>query len=193
MFDYITCDYPLPMPDEPKGFTGCKDFQTKDLENAMMTYHIDTTGQLYVRGSLRGWYDEDVSEDDKNKLTPENRNVVLFLYDYQTNDDKEFDYSIEYELVILNGKVTNCKLNQFEAIPNSDRRHQQSVWDTRDKIRREYMQTRFYLYFDRPWCIATRWVFHRIHKTLEYLSSKQYFVERSIHDIPSKTYDVINK
>ena len=181
------------MPDDPKGFTGCKDFQTKDLENAMMTYHIDVSGQLYVRGSLRGWYDGDVSEEDKNKLTPENRNVVLFLYDYQTNDDKEFDYSIEYELVILNGKVTSCMLKQFEAIPNSDRRRQQSVWDNRDKIRREYMQTRFYLYFDRPWCIVTRWVFHRIHKTLEYLSSKQYFVERSMHDIPSKIYDVINK
>ena len=52
MYDTVICKYPLPMPDDPKGYAGSDDFQTKDLDLALATYIIDENGQLFIHRIL---------------------------------------------------------------------------------------------------------------------------------------------
>ncbi len=48
MYDSIECKCWLPMPDEPKGYTGSHGFQTKDFDCALDIYIIDENGKMHV-------------------------------------------------------------------------------------------------------------------------------------------------
>ena len=45
MFDYVTCEYPLPIV---VPFLSTMDFQTKDLNNLLDNYTISKDGQLFL-------------------------------------------------------------------------------------------------------------------------------------------------
>ena len=42
MYDSIICKYPLPMPEDPKGYTGSREFQSKDLDCALREFEEET-------------------------------------------------------------------------------------------------------------------------------------------------------
>ena len=48
MYDDIVCKYPLPLPEDTKGFVPLR-FQTKDLDNAFDCYEISEDGTLWLR------------------------------------------------------------------------------------------------------------------------------------------------
>jgi hypothetical protein len=48
MFDDVVCKYPLPLPEDPKGYCNDK-YQTKDFDNAMDVYEIREDGTLWLR------------------------------------------------------------------------------------------------------------------------------------------------
>ena len=55
MYDSINCEYPLPMPEDPKGYTGAFGFQTKDFDCALDIYIINKEGQLLVERRETEW------------------------------------------------------------------------------------------------------------------------------------------
>ena len=59
MYDSIDCQYPLPMPDDPKGYTGSFGFQTQDFECALDIYIIDKDGQLFLEQRETEWVEGD--------------------------------------------------------------------------------------------------------------------------------------
>ena len=47
MYDDIVCKYPLPLPEDTKGYVPDR-FQTKDLENLLNLYEIREDGTLWL-------------------------------------------------------------------------------------------------------------------------------------------------
>ena len=48
LYDTIKCKYSLPMPDDPKGYSGSEYFQTKDLDCSLGYYEIREDGVLWA-------------------------------------------------------------------------------------------------------------------------------------------------
>ncbi len=133
MYDTIICEYPLPMPNDPKGYSGSKDFQTKDLDSALDWYEIDKNGQLFIQRSEGEWIEGDknatgfVAKMGYFKTTKKwkeelIRTITINFYDYQHSQDTDYDYSIEYKAVFIDGKISSVELVDFEARDNAERK-----------------------------------------------------------------------
>ena len=59
MYDSIDCHYSLPMPEDPKGYTGSYGFQTKDFDCGLDLYVIDKDGRLSIERRETEWIEGD--------------------------------------------------------------------------------------------------------------------------------------
>ena len=189
MYDTIICAYSLPMPNDPKGYSGSKDFQTKDLDSALDWYEIDKNGQLFVRRSEGEWI-----EGDKNatsfaakmghfKIAKEwieklNHTITINFYDYQHSSNTNYDYFIEYKAVFIDGKISSVEIVDFEARDNAERKKKDLEFDKKLKDWYEFTKTRRYKYILRPYTSLVRFVFRNIRNFLTFSQSKLYFVEK---------------
>ena len=55
MFDTVVCKYKLPMPEDPKGYSGSDDFQTKDFECLLDNYEIREDGTIWHENVVYDW------------------------------------------------------------------------------------------------------------------------------------------
>ena len=62
MFDTILCKVSLPMPDDPKGYSGSSSFQTKDFDCALDNYIIDENNNLLIVQTDAFIFDTDYTE-----------------------------------------------------------------------------------------------------------------------------------
>lgn len=189
MYDTIICEYPLPMPNDPKGYSGSKDFQTKDLDSALDLYEIDKNGQLFIQRSEGEWI-----EGDKNATTFSAKmghfkttkkwtemlfsTATITFYDYQHSKDTNYDYFIEYKAVFINGKISSVEIVDFEAKDNAGRKKKDLEFDKKLKDWYEFTKTRRYKYILRPYASFIRFVFRNIRNFLTFSQSKLYFVEK---------------
>ena len=189
MFDTIVCKYPLPTPNDPKGYVSSASFQTKDLDSGLDSYIIDENGQLFIERSEREW-----TEGNKNsesiigrmgyfKATKEwieqlNTTATIDIYDYQQPNDTSYDYSIRYQVIFINGVVDEIKLIVFEATDNAERKKRDEEFNKKLKEWRDFTKTRKYKYLLRPYTSFVRFVFRKISNVLRFLQSKIYFVEK---------------
>lgn len=162
MYDSIECEYPLPMPDDPKGYTGSYGFQTKDLENSLDIYIIDKDGQLFVERRETEWVGGDPNGKSfleksghlrtiKTWLETVNRTCTIQFYDYLSSNKTDYDYWIVYNAVFIEGKITDVKLTTFEARPNSERKEKDEAFKMKLKLRHEFIQTWRYKYIYKPY------------------------------------------
>jgi hypothetical protein len=191
MYDTIICKYPLPMPDEPKGYTGSHDFQTKDLDLALAAYSINENGQLFIHRFEGEW---EPGNKDSNSLIGKlgyyktiktwleelNTTTTTVFYDYQHSQNTDYDYFIEYEAIFVNGKLTSIKLIKFEANDNSERKRKDIEFDKKLEEHHKFINTWKYKYFAKPYNRTISFVFRKMNKISQNLSRILYKIENKI-------------
>ena len=188
MFDTVICKYPLPMPSDPKGYSGSEDFQTKHLDCGLDTYEIAANGQLsvhkregkYIEGDkeAKGLFEKiGRYEITKTWVEPVYDTLTMEMYDYEQSDKSEYDYFIQYEVVFIDGIVDEIKLIGFEATDNAERKKKDEEFDKKLKEWYEFTKTRKYKYFVNPYNKSIKFIFRKISKILSFLSSKVWTLE----------------
>ena len=189
MYDTIICKYPLPMPDDPKGYVGSHDFQTKDLDLALSLFDIDENGQLFIHQHEGEWTEGNKDSKSifgrigyfkttKKWLEQLNTTNTIVFYDYQHSQNTDHDYFIEYEAIFINGKMTSVKLINFEANDNTERKKKDEEFDKKLKDWHEFTKTRKYRYIFRPYSSCVRFVSRKLSSGLKFLQSNLYKVEK---------------
>ena len=191
MYDTIICEYPLPMPDDPKGYTGSDDFQTKDFDQSLATYTIDENGQLFIHRFEGEWEPGNKDSDSfigklgyfkttKTWQEQLNTTTTIVFYDYIHSENTDYDYLIEYEAVFVVGKMTSVKLTEFTATHNAERKKKDEEYEIRLQEHRKFAKTRRYKYFVRPYNQTISFIFRQLGKIsykLPYLLNR---IERKI-------------
>ena len=191
MYDTIVCEYPLPMPDDPKGYTGSDDFQTKDFDQSLATYTIDENGQLFIHRFEGEWEPGNKDSDSfigklgyfkttKTWQEQLNTTTTIVFYDYIHSENTDYDYLIEYEAVFVVGKMTSVKLTEFTATHNAERKKKDEEYEIRLQEHREFIKTYRYKYFVRPYNQTISFIFRQLGKIsykLPYLLNR---IERKI-------------
>jgi len=188
MFDTIFCKYPLPMPEDPKGYSGSGDFQTKDLDNVLSVYEIREDGSLW-REKVEGKY---IAGDPKSKnlwdsfghfeITKkwwEKQSITdtINILDYQRTDG-DFDYCIEYEIILKDGIVSSVNIIRFSAEDNSRRKEADQKFAKEMKASYSYKKTFRYRFFFGPYNSFVSFAFRKINKILNFLLDKSWKVEK---------------
>jgi hypothetical protein len=136
MFDTVIVNpkFSLPLPKDPKGYTGTADFQTKELDNFLETYEIRKDGSLWKLNYRK-------KNEEKTWSRVKNVPTVIKIYDYQENNEGDFDYFIEYEILFTKDKVKTAKLIKFEANNNTKRKENQKMYDEQWAKRKKFVNT----------------------------------------------------
>jgi hypothetical protein len=183
MYDSIDCQYPLPMPDDPKGYTGSFGFQTKDLECALDIYIIDKDGQLSLERRETEWVGGDPNGKSfleksghlrtiKTWLEPLNDTRTIQFYDYVDSNNTDHDYWIVYEAFFADGKIKCVELINFEARPNSERKKKDIEFRKKMQEWDEFRKTRRYKYLFNPYNKSLRFVCDNLYKFLYSLPNR---------------------
>jgi hypothetical protein len=191
MYDNIICKYPLPMPDDPKGYSGSNDFQTKDLDLSLSTYTIDENGQLFIHRFEGEWEPGNKDSDSfigkighfkttKKWLEKLNSTITIIFYDYQKSDNTDYDYSIEYEAIFVEGKITSLKLLGFRATENAERKINDAEFNKQLREHHKFTKTRRYKYFVKPYNKIISYIFRKFRKASCDLSFFLNKIERKI-------------
>lgn len=191
MYDSIDCHYPLPMPEDPKGYIGSDNFQTKDLDLALSSYIIDENGQLFIERHEGEWIEGNkdsksiFEEMDHFKTTKKwleqlNTTTTVAFYDYQQSDKTDYDYMIEYEAVFIGGKISSVKLINFEATSNSKRKKSDEEFKIKLGQRRDFVETWRYKYIYHPYNNVLRAVVRRTTTWLGRVNSLIFKLESKI-------------
>ena len=179
------------MPDDPKGYTGSYDFQTKDLDLILGLYVIDKNGQLCIQRKDGEWVQGNKNSDSligtlgyfkttKEWLEELNTTTTTVFYDYQHSQNTDYDYFIEYEAIFVNGKLTSIKLIKFEANDNSERKRKDIEFDKKLEEHHKFINTWKYKYFAKPYNRTISFIFRKISKISQNLSRILYKIENKI-------------
>ena len=133
MYDSIDCHYSLPMPEDPKGYTGSYGFQTKDFDCGLDLYVIDKDGRLFIERRETEWIEGDTNSKNfldklghiktvKTWLEALDHTCTIEFHDYITSDNTDYDYWIQYKATFIRGQISDVKLTNFEATSNSKRK-----------------------------------------------------------------------
>jgi predicted GTPase len=195
MYDTVYCKYQLPQPEEPKGYTGSLSFQTKDLECALSEYNIDENGSLIlidkkyevvpqsetkpISKKKVSWFDNfPKMKCVETNYIEQKITTTIFIYDYQQTDG-EYDYSIEYKIVIIDGKVSAVELSEFKAIYNKNRKKQDEEFFEEINRRNKFVKTKKYKFIIRPYNYVIDSVCSLIIKMLHKLHECIYYIQRN--------------
>ena len=111
MYDDIVCKYPLPLPEDTKGYIP-NGFQTKDLDNALDCYEIREDGTLWLHECEREYIEGDPNgktffekygmvKVTKDWWTHVKTTTTIHMYDYNNYNDGPYDYWVEFEIVFI--------------------------------------------------------------------------------------------
>lgn len=152
MYDDIVCKYPLPLPEDTKGYVQDR-FQTKDLENLLNLYEIREDGTLWLYESEHVCTDVDpdgwpivVEKDKRWSFVKTTRRISM--YDYQRSNGN-YDYSIEFEVIFIDGVIDEIKLIKFETFDNTIRKENDRKFIEELKLRKKFESTLRYKYIYR--------------------------------------------
>lgn len=190
MFDYIQFEYPLPLPVDPKGYK-LDTFQTKSLDNGLNTYKVDKDGILWIEKRevkyterdkpTNNWYGNlPIIETVKTWWEPYVTTITIEFYDYIMSVDDMYDYSIEYKCEIVQGKLINVKLVNFEFTDNTERKKREAEYTERNREYYKFTQTNQYKYIYRPYNKTVSFIFRNVIKLLRYLECRLSKIENKI-------------
>lgn len=183
MYDDIVCKYPLPLPDDTKGYV-TEGFQTKDLENILNHYEIREDGTLWLYESehecngveSNGW---PIIVEKNARWTFCKITKSIRMYDYQ-HANGEYDYSVEYEVVFVDGVINRIELIKFETIDNKERKENNRKFIEELKKRRDFELTLFYRFFGKPYNKIIRFIFRSMYRVGTFMSSVYFKWERKL-------------
>lgn len=191
MFDTIICKYSLPMPEDPKGYTGSATFQTKDFDTGLDEYTIQEDGSLwieereteYVPGNPNSkalWERMGHINTIESWLEPLKITRTIQMYDYQHVRDGDYDYNIEYEVTFVDGNITNVKLIKFDAMDNKNRKQRDKEHFEEIRLRIEFEQKFYYKYFLKYYNKSLSSVCYYIYKLTNAISTHIWNIERKL-------------
>ena len=191
VFDTVLVEYDLPVPTQSKGYVQSESFQTKDLDNIMATYKLDKKGQLWYEKAERVYIDGDQNakspwdrfghwETISSVWSETNITDTILLYDYVQSKEGNLDYSIEYQLVIIDGIVSNVVLTEFETFDNAERKEKQLKFDQSLQKRIILEQTLQYKLFIKPYNSIIKFIFRNLYKLSTFLNNNVWKWERKL-------------
>ncbi len=158
MFDYIKCEYPLPLTEEIKAALPDQDwseinFQTKSLDCVLENHTIEDDGQIYVERMDR-YIDEKGQLQEKEigieKL--EWTGQLLFYFDFF---QEEHDLWIEFKALVWKGDIKEIELYAFRRVDNTHRLEtQQKFAESAEK--RDEKQKKWWWKPFKAWCFIVR-------------------------------------
>ena len=159
MFDDIVCKYPLPLPEDTKGFHPCG-FQTKDLDNALDCYEIREDGTIWLRECEREYTDGDpngktflekfgIVKETKVWWTQVKLTKTINMYTYQ-HGDGQYDYWVEFVIEFVDGVLNKIELKKFDAKDNTKRKEDFELHIEEIKKRKRFESTLFYKLIGKP-------------------------------------------
>jgi hypothetical protein len=183
MYNSVDCQYPLPMPDDPKGYTGSYGFQTKNFECALDIYIIDKDGQLLLERRETEWIEGNpkgknflekagYAKTVKTWLEPLNDTCTVQFYDYINSNNTDYDYWIVYDAVFIQGKVKDIKLTTFEATPNSERKKKDIEFHKKMRAWDEFRKTRRYKYLLNPYNKCLKFVCDKVYNFFYFAANR---------------------
>ena len=131
LFDYIQCEYPLPLPKESEGWTadfskGVKapvewsefEFQTKSLDNCLQSFVISEDGVLYqeqgVRKGQLPYTKVEVESIEQIEYTGE-------LSFYGLHMEEKLDHWLEFKGLFWKGEMKELTLEELRSEDNFER------------------------------------------------------------------------
>lgn len=177
------------MPENPKGYRGSEDFQTKDLGQTMSVFEIREDGTLWKENVEYDWKPGDPNAKDWLDKLPTAERIssewaqqkitdTINLCDYIISKDDLWDYWIDYEVVFVDGIVKSAKIIEFRAEDNLERKIHDEKFQEEMRRQHKFQQTRQYKYLVKPYRATINYLFRKISKILNYLSSNIWRVER---------------
>ena len=181
MFDYITFEYPLPLPSEDLGELNNIDiqksvYQTKDLGQFLDTFTVDGDGLLFYL-DVQGYFEE----GDKNAKSVmdgighfvktgeswERDDRTCTIQFYGSFERLKNDYWLEYQAVFVHGKIEKISVIKFTIEDNTERRIRDEKW------KREYIELHDFLnkWYIKCWYGPWRWIIKRLFKIYRKIKS----------------------
>ena len=190
MFDDIVCKYPLPLPEDTKGFRPYG-FQTKDLDNALDCYEIREDGTLWLRECEREYTDgnpkgktwsEKIGSVKETKVwwTHVKTTRTIRMYEYNNRNDGPYDYWVEFEIEFVDGVLTKINLVKFEATDNTKRKENDRRFIEELKRRKEFESTLFYKLIGKPFNKTIWFIVRLLNNIGSFLTDIGYKLYRNI-------------
>lgn len=159
MYDDIVCKYPLPLPEDTKGFHPYG-FQTKNLDNALDCYEIREDGTLWLRECEREYTDGNpkgktwsekigIVKETKVWWTHVKLTKTINMYTYQ-HGEGEYDYWVEFVIEFVDGVINKITLLKFDATDNVERKENDRQFVEGLKRRKEFESTLFFKLIGKP-------------------------------------------
>lgn len=205
MFDNIKIETKLPTNKFLQKFFG-KDFdltsleyQTKDLDNALLTYTIKKNGDLFVETiEYRESTPEEKAQDIKKygkqwgsirfkvksrtwQKTDHTGDVAFYAYE-KTKQDGRY-YSIDYKAHVVKGKVKNIKLVKVKREDDktySERLITEQKWAEEMRLHSERVSKLSYKIINNLYNKPVKFAFRLAHKYSQKISNLLFKLERKI-------------
>ena len=190
MYDDIVCKYPLPLPEDTKGFVPLR-FQTKDLDNALDCYEIREDGTLWLRECEREYTEGNPNgktfsekfgmvKEIKHWWTHVKTTNTICMYDYNNYNDGPYDYWVEFEIVFIDGVIDKIKLIKFNVVDNTERKENSKRHIEELKKNKQFESTKLYKLIIKPYNKIIRFICRLIYNFGSFLIAKVYKLERKL-------------
>ena len=190
MYDDIVCKYPLPFPEDTKGYIP-NGFQTKDLDSGLDCYEIREDGTLWLRECEREYTEGNPNgktfsekfgmvKEIKHWWTHVKTTTTIRMYDYNNYNDGPYDYWVEFEVIFIDGVIDKIKLIKFNATDNSKRKEDSKRHIEELKKNKQFESTNLYKLVIKPYNKIILFVTRQLSKFATLLLSVCYKIERKL-------------
>ena len=133
MFDYISCEMPLPRggANTIPTFRYDHRFQTKSLANALIGYKIGKDKILYEkRVEYEVWHPERSMEEKSHGWVRDNFTGYINFYDALNDVDSTHNAWVDYRVHVKNGEVQgDVELEAYRLEDNTEHKANTKKWD----------------------------------------------------------------
>ena len=188
MFDYISCEMPLPRggANTVPTFRYDHQFQTKDLVNCLIEYKIGKDKILYEkkieyeerelteeekkdRDSGGFWSPMWSMEEKSHEWVKDNFTGYITFYDILHDVDSTHDAWVDYSVHVKNGEVQgDVELAEYRLDDNTESKANKKRWQAEAKDRKEYEEKWRYKYCFKYWNRLVGWIFRGVRRIREW-------------------------
>ena len=191
MFDYVSCEMPLPRggANTVPTFRYDHQFQTKDLINCLVEYKIGKDKILYEkkveyeekelteeekkdRDGPGFWSPMWCMEEKSHEWVRDNFTGYIRFYDILYDVDSSHDAWVDYRVHVRNGQVQGAvELETYRLEDNTENKTNQKKWKQDAEARKEYEKKWRYKYCFKYWNKFVRFKFNILHKLFNWIHS----------------------
>lgn len=144
MFDYIYCEYPLPVSEIEEQMDDVPnwqemEFQTKGLGKGyggfLDKYTIEDDGQIYLDKIDKEWHEDEETGEVSIREIPsgvEKQEYTGELHFYGMHLDTDYDFFMEFKALFWKGELKEIYLEEYKKEDNKPRKEETKK--IRDKI-----------------------------------------------------------